>query len=70
MKYLHIPVLIASALLLYGLAVTVVDWLSLPLVAFNYDHECQWIQVPGVNGIERLECPTELPKRYDYIYVP
>ncbi len=60
---------IACVLLLYAIAYTVIDWLSLPLVAFNYDHQCQWVQVASKNGIERLACPEELPARYDYIYI-
>ena len=66
MKYLYV---LAMSLLLYGATITFIDWLSLPLVGFSYDHTCQWIQVPTASGIERLECPSELPKRYDYIYV-
>lgn len=64
-----IAIIIVMALLIYGTAVTVVDWLALPLVAVNYDGECQWMQVPASHGVERLDCPDVLPDRYDRIFV-
>jgi len=63
-------IILSTLLLLLGYAITVtaIDWLSLPVVAFNYEHECQWIQMAGESGIERHKCPTTLPKRYDWYY--
>ncbi len=69
MRYTHIPIIAVVGLLFYAAAVVVVDWLSLPVVAFDYDGKCQWVQIATRHGLERVECPEVLPDRYDRIFV-
>jgi len=68
MKYMYILVLFITGIFLYTTVVTTVDWIAIPTVAFNYEHKCLWIQVPGKNGIDKRRCPAKLPKRYNWYF--